>query len=790
MVMNKTDGLCGLFVTETHATVPLTAVHYDVDITSFAARISINQTYKNAETNDLECVYGFPINDQAAIIGFTVTIEDRTLVSHFRKKDEAFQTYSAAIAQGYGAYLLDQSSWSDDTFVLSVGRLPPGKECIVSISYVLTLESVTETRMRLTIPMSLSPRYKPNSSTLSTGVVPPETYQSTVPYFATLSGTIQAISVISSVTSPTHPLAVTLLGPQTVSVAFGANQQLLDRDLVIEIEVKSNPEHHVEIERIGQDKYAAMYAFIPRATAEAKKFVNTELIFLVDCSGSMEGENKIQDATRAMQLFLRSIPEGCYFNFYRFGSTFESLFDLSQHYSADSFNKAKDYAEDTQANLGGTEILAPLQAIYATLPKAGFSRQLFILTDGQVSNTESVIELIRKNANNTRVFSFGLGQSPSRSLVNGIAMAGNGKAEFIKQGEVLEDKIGRNLNRALQPAVTDATVTWSGVKTVQSQPTALPPVFYGDRQLSFTVFELDPTVETSPKVVLRIGDLQTESVLGVKSVKITENPYVFKLAGRALIKELETSPASFGLAGSLQNRGSPTVKTQGTVGTTDGMTVGTPDGKTVGMTISLEEEITKISLEYGVMSKYVSLVAVETKNEQGRKQASTTMELREVPLQKVRPSKPLSGNGKKGGPSKILSRGKISEMFETNFVKKTGCLGADFVDGEAERPPQTPLNVLLDLQQWDGSWYFSAAVEAITKVSLAEAADAINKDLKVDDAVLATLLVMTYIAEKFPDQKNIWQAILNKAAFFLSKRSTEPAISAAEAALVALIKAK
>ncbi|OWA52877.1 putative von Willebrand factor A domain-containing protein 5A [Hypsibius exemplaris] len=284
--MANYGGFCGtgLFVLKSKTPVPLTAVHYDVDVTSFAARIKIQQTYRNTETDPLECVYGFPVNDQAGIIGFVVTIDDRTLVSHFKEKDEAFQEYTEAISRGDGGYLLDQSDRSDDTFVLSVGRLPPGKECTVSIIYVSTLESVTDTKMRLVIPMSLSPRYNPNPGASAGGVVPPEKYQATVPYLATLLGTINAVGVISSVNSPTHPLAVTLVGPQTVSVTFGANQQPLDRDLVIEIEVKTNPQYHVEVERIGENTYAAMYAFIPKATTDTGNNINTELIFLVDCS--------------------------------------------------------------------------------------------------------------------------------------------------------------------------------------------------------------------------------------------------------------------------------------------------------------------------------------------------------------------------------------------------------------------------------------------------------------------------------------------------------------------------
>ena len=158
-MIQGTAALFGLFVTMTNVSVPLINVHYDVQVKSFASRITIQQTYRNTESSDdLECVYGFPINDQAAVIGLTVQIGNRTLSSSFKKKDEAFKEYSEALAKNNGAYLLDQSERSDDTFVLSVGRLPPGQECTVSISYVGTLESVTETKLRLTIPTSLYPR--------------------------------------------------------------------------------------------------------------------------------------------------------------------------------------------------------------------------------------------------------------------------------------------------------------------------------------------------------------------------------------------------------------------------------------------------------------------------------------------------------------------------------------------------------------------------------------------------------------------------------------------------------
>ena len=72
------------------------------------------------------------------------------------------------------------------------------------------------------------------------------------------------------------------------------------------------------------------------------------------------------------------------------------------------------------ADYGGTEILQPLQAILASAPVPGYARQVFVLTDGEVSNTKEVLECVRRHAALNRVFALGLGDGASRELVEGI----------------------------------------------------------------------------------------------------------------------------------------------------------------------------------------------------------------------------------------------------------------------------------------------------------------------------------------------------------------------------------
>jgi len=54
-------------------------------------------------------------------------------------------------------------------------------------------------------------------------------------------------------------------------------------------------------------------------------------------------------------------------------------------------------------------------------------RILFLLTDGGVNNTVMVVNLIEKNASNTRVFSVGIGNGCSTKLIAQATEKGRGK---------------------------------------------------------------------------------------------------------------------------------------------------------------------------------------------------------------------------------------------------------------------------------------------------------------------------------------------------------------------------
>lgn len=130
-----------------------------------------------------------------------------------------------------------------------------------------------------------------------------------------------------------------------------------------------------------------------------------------------------------------------------------------------------------QADLGGTELLQPLKSIFDRPVPSGFERRIVLLTDGQVCNTELVLDFVRQHAASASVHTIGIGSGVSHHLVEGLAEAGRGAAEFVAGSERLEPVVIRQLERALRPDKGPRLmrVDWPGVTIEQLAPAVLAP---------------------------------------------------------------------------------------------------------------------------------------------------------------------------------------------------------------------------------------------------------------------------------------------------------------------------
>ncbi|CAF5120515.1 unnamed protein product, partial [Rotaria sp. Silwood1] len=145
----------------------------------------------------------------------------------------------------------------------------------------------------------------------------------------------------------------------------------------------------------------------------------------------------------------------------------------------------------------------------------------------------------------TRIFSFGLGHSPSRSLVKGLARATNGRFVFIPPNTSVDIHVGEQLQKALQSCITNIQVKWHLGANVMSAPTKIPPVYANNRLIVYAlannptfVFGHNSSVELCNDRS-RLGDAKIDCIPNVSM-----NGTIARLAAKALILELQHSKSS------------------------------------------------------------------------------------------------------------------------------------------------------------------------------------------------------------------------------------------------------
>uniref|UniRef100_A0A8C5PHR6 von Willebrand factor A domain containing 5A n=1 Tax=Leptobrachium leishanense TaxID=445787 RepID=A0A8C5PHR6_9ANUR len=713
----------------------LRGISVDVQVKGFVADVTATLKYKNLEENAVEAVFVFPMDDDSAVYCFEATVEGKKIVADLQEKEQAHKTYNEAISKGLQAFLLEEDTSSGDIFSCSVGNLLPGQEAEVTLCYVRELPVEADGAVRFVLPAVLNPRYTPKGEAQSVTATRPQVPIGQIPYTLSLDAHFQSPYGISKIESNCDitPLEYTDSDKTAAKVSLAEGHKFeRDVELLAYYAEVNKPSVAVELGVSGAPEgsvmahHVVMLNFCPSFPEAEEQFTCGEFVFLMDRSGSMEcamnskpnSPQRIQSAKDTLVLLLKSLPLGCYFNIFGFGSSFESFFPESVEYTQKSMEQAVIKVKEMDANFGGTEILQPLRKIYKTGVRPDHPRQLFVFTDGEVGNTKNVIQEVRKNAANHRCFTFGIGEGASTALIKGMARAGSGIAEFITGEDRMQPKVLKALKYSLQPSVKEVALKWSlPPGLVPSVLSAAPrSIFQGQRSIVYA--QLKGKV-MNVRAKLGWPPWCLTSLLRVFSFPI--RPTIHRLAAKALISELE-------------------------------------DWDDSGLE-ETKKKILEASLQSGVISSLTAFVAVN----------KDTKQLVEGPP--VRRDVPAPG--KEGAEALCYVwcpslRESINVSVITpgqSAASEGGACDSDaycsVMNSEASEEYESPFLRLISLQNADGSWSLGSDLAVI--LGMTEAV--------VDDSAWATLLAVIRLHTMYLGQRDEWELLERKALSWLKPKA-------------------
>lgn len=467
-------------------------------IVNSAASLTLTQSFTNTRDKPIEAIYKFPTDPAFAVTSLSVKIGDKLINAAVMEKQEAKEKYDDAVAAGHSAVKLNFDERIPDVIELNVGQLQVGATAEIVVSIACELEVIKHGFFSLIFPMEFFPRYGDDKGVKGQA-------GSCLPSEFSLDLTVKSTSVVTNLNVSHEGISFEQSADgKEVRLQLQPSTSVAAKDVVVSYSTEQIREPQITLTKCAKfpGEVAAHISFIPRSSdehevegklhrihwiltftleeeskdvEEAKgvdsqlteiddrddpEVANGEFIFILDRSGSMGG-SRMNVALEALELFIRSIPPNSKFNIISFGSTYEFMHSKSVDYNNDSMQAAINKIKTFGANLGGTELYGPVEASVSLDQDYKCPRNVFVLTDGDISDTESVLSKIREFNHQTRVHSFGIGSGASAYLVKEIAKEGKGSSTLVADNDPnLKAKVIKTLKIASKPAFTNFEVDW------------------------------------------------------------------------------------------------------------------------------------------------------------------------------------------------------------------------------------------------------------------------------------------------------------------------------------------
>jgi Ca-activated chloride channel family protein len=593
---------------------PLTHTDVQIDVSGFVARARVTQTFENPWDEPIEAVYVFPLPHAAAVDEMTLVVGARRSVGRIERRAEARRVYEEALAGGHTAALLEQER--PNIFTQSVGNIPARGRVQVEIGYVDVL-AYDRGAYELHFPMVVGPRYIPGAPASRTPEVTPESAgkvgQGAPPvrdpraaeprgtgwspdtdrvpdasrltppvlkpgwrtgHDVSLSVRLEAGVPIRDLDVASHRVDLAREGRSRARIVLAADDAIPNKDFVLTYKVAgARPELALLAHAApGEDGYFLLM-MQPRDLDEALgEAPPRDVCFLIDVSGSMSGEPTAK-VIEAMRLFFERLRPRDRVQVVTFAGSAQTLFPAYREATPETLRDALRFTDALRGG-GGTEMLRGIRAVLADPVDPERVRVVVMLTDGYIGNEAEIIrEVGRQAGDRLRFWTVGVGSSPNRYLLDGVARQGGGTSAVLGLQDDPRDLVTRLSDRLQRAQLSQVEVDWGGLDVYETYPAQAPELWSGRPLVLFGRYH------GGGAATLRLSGLAEGQ------------PTAFELPVR--LPEREAAHAA--LASVWARRKIEDLSDQLAV-------TGAPE---------LEEDITEVARRHRLMSAYTSFVAVD-----------------------------------------------------------------------------------------------------------------------------------------------------------------------------------
>lgn len=630
--------------------LPLQEVDVRVWMVDVSARVMLSQVFENdSESPTSRAKYVLPLPANAASCAFELEHADGRIITGIAKeKSEAAEAFHVAMYAERSAGLVE-------LFTISVGSIPARQKVAVRLTFVMDLlDEGRQDHVCLQLPMTIAKRY---------GETPLDTSTANERTRVRITVDVQTSDVIQDIRSPTHRINLRRyrIHAGTKSerrmTAWWSSTTFLDQDFVLTVHALglNEPRCFAEVHPQHADTIAMQLSFVPKF--KMPRVASQEYIFIVDRSSSMSGA-PMETTKRTLGMLLHLLPDSdTIFNIFSFASEVDGMWETSVSFNERNMQYAISNIQAMQTNNSGTKFSHTLQLAVASR-NHNRPTVIFVLTGGggrvgvghlqrkgmfarcrrvvtqvlsrlkrlrpsSYSNSSTnldpfeivsaAVDKCRPNAP-LKVVTLGIGEHAASAVCERLARSGGGECLFAVQAEDIIEKCARLLNAGRTGVIESVVVDWHGSGNPQVV-NFLPSNYHHPPPPGVVQLEPSPPIQQVPHDIMKIFPEMRSNIFAITTfrsippevrlyakveglaeilefvVPVTavkpplkdELPLLHTLAARELIKHLAEGRAPLP---------KPMVPT-----TDEGV---------------LKAAIVRLGLEYQLVSRHTSFVAIES----------------------------------------------------------------------------------------------------------------------------------------------------------------------------------
>jgi Ca-activated chloride channel family protein len=459
--------------------LPVKSININTRINGQVATTHLEQVFRNDTPYTLEGTYFFPIPETASIVEFAIWENGRKLVGEVRTREEARRIYEEIVRRQRDPGLLEYVG--KNLFQASIFPIPPHSDKKLEITYTQVLKAEAGT-VAYRYPLGTGQRnwLEPNRNEVTRGARPDKV--------GTVSGRIeiQSKEALRNIYSPSHSIDIKKKGENGAVLTFETSEKnLMDFQLFYGLSAQDFGMTLLTYREAAKDGFFLLL-LSPKDNILERELVSKDIVFVLDTSGSMADEGKMEKARSALLFGIKTLREGDRFNVINFAGEEHLMESGLIAANAEGRRRGEEFVKKL-APTGGTNINDALLAAKKQFDTSDRPKILVFMTDGLPTVGETKVEKIISNFNEKekveglRLFNFGVGYDVNTTLLDKLASENSGASDYIEPKEDLEIKVSNFFGKVNFPVLTDLEIDFGSVQTELLYPRKTPDLFKGSQ---------------------------------------------------------------------------------------------------------------------------------------------------------------------------------------------------------------------------------------------------------------------------------------------------------------------